>query len=68
MTVEVQLDATGRLLRLSAPNGPWSVASWSPVEGLRAALAVQARTLPPLRFFAATPLGAAREAPELGPA
>ena len=67
MTVEVQLDASGRLLRLSAPDGPWSVASWLPVEGLRAALAVQSRKLPPLRFFAATPLGPVREAPELGP-
>jgi phosphopantetheinyl transferase len=68
MTVAVQLDARGRFQRLSAPDGPWSVASWSPVDGLRAALAVHAGTLPALRFFAATPLGPVREAPELGPA
>ena len=67
MTVEVQLDSAGRLLRLSAPDGPWSVASWSPVDRLQAALAIPAATLPALRFFAATPLGAVRGAPELSP-
>ncbi|HEY1417318.1 MAG TPA: 4'-phosphopantetheinyl transferase superfamily protein [Myxococcaceae bacterium] len=67
-TVEVQLGGSGEVVRLSAPDRPWSVAAWSPVDGLRAALAVQAGTLPPLRFFAATPLGPVREAPELGPA
>ena len=65
-TVAVQLDASGTLLRLSAPDPPWSVAAWSPVAGLRAALAVQAGTMPPLRFLGAIPLGPAREAPELG--
>jgi 4'-phosphopantetheinyl transferase len=68
MSVAVQLDASGRIQRLSAPNGPWSVVSWSPVAGLRAALAIQSRTVPGLRVFAATPLGPTREAPELGPA
>jgi 4'-phosphopantetheinyl transferase len=68
MTVDVQLGPSGEFLRLSAPDRPWSVAAWSPVDGLRAALAVQAGTMPPLRFFAATPLGPVREAPELGPA
>jgi 4'-phosphopantetheinyl transferase len=67
-TVEVQLGASGELVRVTAPDRPWSVAAWSPVDGLRAALAVQTGTLPPLRFFAATPLGPVREAPELGPA
>jgi 4'-phosphopantetheinyl transferase len=67
-TVDVQLDASGELLQLSAHDRPWSVAAWSPVDGLRAALAVRAGTMPPLRFFAATPLGLVREAPELGPA
>jgi 4'-phosphopantetheinyl transferase len=67
-TVEVQLGTSGEVLRLSAPDQPWSVTAWSPVDGLRAALAVQAGTMPPLRFFAATPLGPVREAPELGPA
>ena len=68
MTVDVQLGTSGEFLRLSAPDRPWSVAAWSPMDGLRAALAVQAGTMPPLRFFAATPLGPVREAPELGSA
>ncbi|HET6983555.1 MAG TPA: 4'-phosphopantetheinyl transferase superfamily protein [Myxococcaceae bacterium] len=67
-TVEVQLGASGELVRVTAPDRPWSVAAWSPVDGLRAALAVHSATLPPLRFFAASPLGPVREAPELGPA
>jgi 4'-phosphopantetheinyl transferase len=67
MTVEVQLDTSGHLLRLSAPDGPWSVASWSPTDGLRAALAIEAVTMPPVRSFRAVPLGAPRDAPELGP-
>ena len=67
MTVEVQLDTSGHLLRLSAPDGPWSVASWSPTDGLRAALAIEAVPMPPVRSFRAVPLGTPRDAPELGP-
>ncbi len=65
-TVEVQLDSSGNLLPVSAPGGPWSVAAWSPATRLRAALAVQAGTLLTLRVLVAIPLGAVREAPELG--
>jgi 4'-phosphopantetheinyl transferase len=66
-TVEVSLDAQGRLTSVVAPGGPWTGVSWEPVPGLRAAVAVQASSRPALRVFRSSPLGPSAEAPELSP-
>jgi 4'-phosphopantetheinyl transferase len=66
-TAAVRLDGSGRLLAVSAPDGPWSVRAWEPEHGLHAALALATEAMPPILISRAVPLGGDLPAPELEP-
>jgi 4'-phosphopantetheinyl transferase len=66
-SVEVELDCSGRSVRVQAPGGPWAVRSWSPEAGWRAALAVGTDQPVSVATFRAGPLGPPVPAPEMGP-
>ena len=66
-SVEVELDPSGRPVRVQAPGGPWTLQCWSPEPGWFAALAVPTDARVTVATFRARPLEAPIPAPELGP-
>jgi 4'-phosphopantetheinyl transferase len=66
-SVEVELDPSGRPVRVQAPGGPWALRSWSPEPGWFAALAVPMNGTLTVATFRAKPLGPPVPAPEMKP-
>jgi len=66
-SVEIEMDSTGRPVRVDAPGGPWTLRSWSPEPGWCAALAVPTDETVTVATFRARPLGLPFPAPEMGP-
>ena len=67
ISVEIEIDPSGRPVGVDGPGAPWAICSWSPEPGWFAAVAVQATGPLTVRTFRARPLTPPLPAPELAP-